>query len=243
MKYKTEFIETRLGKPLPIEEVIDSLYEKELSNDEFWRTMSYLLNHAYLTKDDMIQKECQRAKMERFGKPFPQAVIQEVAPDYNLPAQPTPNLRSNIHTTFVERVKDIICQAAKKNNQTITSIARNNPHQYIFYINADAFCLAIDDIEKNHEKKLSDFLGGNLNNVQANVVCNFLGYVIKKYIINRNDIEFKHLLFAFSKFYNEDTANSRLTEEHEWTDGQKVFLGLFEGLLINYSKNKTNNAE
>lgn len=236
MKFKAAFIETRPGCRHSVEEELYILFDKELPESEFWRKMAYLQNLAYQTHDDKLIIECERAKEERFGYPFPRALLNEVASDYNLPSQSMSILKVSNSTTFVDRVKDIVCQAAKKNNQTHTSFARKNIHTYLFYINADAFCRAIDEIENNDEDLLSTFLGGNLKNVRANVVCNFLGYVFKLNIINRPDLEISHILFAFSKHYNQSTVNSRLTEKIEWTEDQKVFLGTFEGLLRKYCR-------
>ena len=132
--------------------------------------------------------------------------------------------------TFADRVKAIMRKAAEKNGQRIESRARGNAGTYLYRIDADAFCKAMDDMVSMHGGKLKAFLGGTMQNVQVTKVCFFIGQVICRQVINDSQLQLADMFFAFEPFYKLSTVQSRLSVK-SCTDEENVLLGTFEGLL------------
>ena len=121
-------------------------------------------------------------------------------------------------------------KAAEKNGQRIESHARGNAGTYLYRIDADAFCKAMDDMVSMHGGKLKAFLGGTMQNVQVTKVCFFIGQVISRQVINDSQLQLADMFFAFEPFYKLSTVQSRLSVKR-CTDEENVLLGTFEGLL------------
>ena len=133
--------------------------------------------------------------------------------------------------SFVERVKAIMRVAATKNGQTIKSNARGHEREYKFYVDADAFCKAMDEMAAVYSDKLREMLGGTLATVQVTKVCTFIGHVIRMQEINDERLQAVDLLFAFEDYYsNLQTVQARLGDRNK-SDDQDVALGTFQGLL------------
>ena len=133
--------------------------------------------------------------------------------------------------SFAERVKAIMRKAATKNGQTIKSNARGHEREYKFYVDADAFCKAMDEMSAVYSDKLREMLGGTLATVQVTKVCTFIGHVIRMQVINDERLQAVDLLFAFEDYYsNLQTVQARLGDRNK-SDDQDVALGTFQGLL------------
>lgn len=133
--------------------------------------------------------------------------------------------------SFAERVKAIMRKAATKNGQTIKSNARGHEREYKFYVDADAFCKAMDEMAAVYADKLREMLGGSLATVQVTKVCAFIGHVIRMQEINDERLQAVDLLFAFEDYYsNLQTVQARLGDRNK-SDDQDVALGTFQGLL------------
>ena len=132
--------------------------------------------------------------------------------------------------TFADRVKAIMRKAAEKNGQRIESRARGNAGTYIYHVDAEAFCQAMDKLVSMHGEKLKAFLGGTMENVQVTKVCFFIGQTISRQIINDSQLQLADIFFAFEKYYKLSTVQSRLSVK-SCTDEESVLLGTFEGLL------------
>ena len=136
--------------------------------------------------------------------------------------------------SFTDRVKAIMRKAATKNGQTIKSNARGHEREYKFYVDADAFCKAMDEMAAVYADKLKEMLGGTLATVQVTKVCTFIGHVIRMQVINDERLQAVDLLFAFEDYYsNLQTVQARLGDRNK-SDDQDVALGTFQGLLKKY---------
>ena len=145
-------------------------------------------------------------------------------------AQPSPVVQE----TFADRVKAIICKAATKNGQRIETSARGNVGAYIFNIDAEAFCCAMDEMVSSYGDDLKEMLGGSMNCVQVTKVCPFIGNVVRMHVINEVDLQTVDLLFAFEGYYdNMQTVQAKLGDKKTSSE-QNVILGTFEGLLRKY---------
>lgn len=132
---------------------------------------------------------------------------------------------------FAERVKAIMRKAATKNGQMVASNARGHAREYRFYVDAEAFCKAMDEMAAVYPDRLQVMLGGSLATVQVTKVCAFIGHVIRMQEINDERLQAVDLLFAFEDYYdNRQTVRARLGDGRK-TDDQAVVLGTFQGLL------------
>ena len=148
---------------------------------------------------------------------------------------PAPIVAPPIKTeTFFDRAKAIIRLAASKNGQTIDCRAKGHASTYIYNINADCFCKALDVLVSEHTDKLSEFLGGNLHNTQVTKICFFLGHVFRMNVINAPTLQIADMLFAFNEYYpSKKTLSAKLSDKSS-SQEQKVLMGIFEGLLKRY---------
>ncbi len=136
-----------------------------------------------------------------------------------------------VQETFAERVKAIMRKAATKNGQRIETSAKGHEGAYVYHIDAEAFCKAMDEMVSTYGEKLKGLLGGTLNCVQVTKVCFFIGSVVRMHVINDVNLQTVDMLFAFEGFYdNLQTVKSKLGDKKATSD-QKVVLGTFEGLL------------
>lgn len=136
--------------------------------------------------------------------------------------------------SFAERVKAIMRKAATKNGQTIKSNARGHEREYKFYVDAETFCKAMDEMAAVYPDRLQVMLGGSLATVQVTKVCFFIGQVIRMQVINDEKLQAVDLLFAFEGYYDKpQTVQAKLGQKNT-TDDQNVVLGTFQGLLKKY---------
>lgn len=164
-------------------------------------------------------------------------IVEEIKDDNNV----TPVIKHPTNTTtvtidtFADRVKAIMRKAATKNGQRIESNARGNVCAYIYNVNADAFCKAMDEMVRLHSEKLKAYLGGTLQCVQVTKICFWIGNVIRMHVINDVNLQMVDILFAFEGYYdNLQTVNAKLGDKKK-TNEQNVILGTFEGLLRKFT--------
>ncbi len=162
----------------------------------------------------------------------PEETLQEGHRLKEVPENPTVTIATPpAKDSFVNRLKAIIRKASAKNGQTITSKAKGHISSYSYYINATCFCRAVDEMLQKESKYLSDFLGGDLNNVQLNKVGVFIGETIRMNIINASTLQITDIVFAFADYYpNASSVRSRLSEKYLPPE-MKLLLGIFSGLL------------
>ena len=136
-----------------------------------------------------------------------------------------------VQETFADRVKAIMCKAATKNGQRIETTAKGHAGAYIYNIDAEAFCKAMDEMANSYEQKLKEFLGGSMNCLQVTKVCFFIGHVIRMNVINDTNLQMADIVFAFEDYYdNALTVKAKLGDKKTTSD-QNVFFCTFEGLL------------
>lgn len=133
--------------------------------------------------------------------------------------------------TFADRVKAIMRKAASKNGQRIETTAKGHAGAYIYNVNAEAFCKAMDEMVNSYGQKLKEFLGGSMNCLQVTKVCFFIGHIIRMHVINDTNLQMADIVFAFEDYYdNTQTVKAKLGDKKTTSD-QNVLFGTFEGLL------------
>ena len=135
--------------------------------------------------------------------------------------------------TFADRVKSIMRKAATKNGERIKTSVKGHPGTYVYNVDVVAFCKAMDELVSAYGQRLKEFLGGTMYCVQVTKVCQFIGQVVRRQIINDAQLQLADMLFAFEDYYNLSTVKSKLSIKRCSND-QKVLLGTFEGLLRGY---------
>ncbi len=164
-------------------------------------------------------------------------VLEEIVDDTVLPPEgkAVTSAPPVVQETFADRVKAIMCEAATKNGQQIETSAKGHAGVYIYHINAEAFCKAMDEMVITYGEKLKELLGGSLNCLQVTKVCFFIGSVVRMHVINDVNLQTVDMLFAFEGYYdNLQTVKAKLGDKKATSD-QMVVLGYFEGLLRKYT--------
>ena len=178
------------------------------------------------------QEEKEAEELEREFADFEEVVDDTSATPEEKAAAPAPPV---VQETFADRVKAIMRKAATKNGQRIETSARGNAGAYVYNIDAEAFCKAIDEMVGTYGEKLKELLGGTLNCLQVTKVCFFIGNVVRMHVINDVNLQTVDMLFAFKGYYdNLQTVQAKLGDKKTTSD-QNVVLGYFEGLLRKYA--------
>ena len=179
-----------------------------------------------------LSVEKAEVKMRQAAQASPKEKLQQKEQMEQRPVEQRQETRCEAPAeSFAERVKAIMRKAATKNGQTIKSNARGHEREYKFYVDAETFCKAMDDLVAGYSDKLKEMLGGTLATVQVTKVCAFIGHVIRMQVINDERLQAVDLLFAFEDYYsNLQTVQARLGDRNK-SDDQDVALGTFQGLL------------
>ena len=223
--YAKEYIMTLQGE-MPVSVallVLKYRYEDDI--------VAALYNYAFEKQDKYVAQQTNavfsRVRQRNTGGP--------VASPGNLPrTQASTVTEMTSVETFADRVKAIMRKAAEKNGQRIETSARGNAGAYIYNIDAEAFCKAIDEMVNSYGDGLKEMLGGTMNCVQVTKVCSFIGNVVRMHVINEVDLQTVDMLFAFEDYYdNMQTVQAKLGDKKTSSE-QDVILGTFEGLLHKY---------
>lgn len=182
---------------------------------------------------DWKRQEAQEA--EELEKEF--SDFEEVVDETKAEAvkQPRTNPELPAVDRFVNRVKAIVKEAAKKNNQKIVTNSRAWQGEYVFFVDGERIAKMMDDLRKNYEKKIEDFLEPYQKCDGVTVVAPFIGKVLDIKELRAQDLQKSDLAFAFAPYYNGVSAVKRMSDKLD-SDVAKVLLGTFEGLLRKHPK-------
>ena len=133
--------------------------------------------------------------------------------------------------TFDYMVKAIVCKAATRNGETIRSNAKGHAGSYPFYINADIFCKAMDEMMEKELDMMMEYLNGSPANLYINKVGAFIGRTISMCVINDQSLQMSDMVFAFEELStNEKTIRSSLSRTAK-TYQFRQLMNTFEGYL------------
>lgn len=181
-----------------------------------------LMFHAVGSKNSELLRECQRLKTIHGGMPLSKPATSN--------GSDMPKVVDD-KESFVDRVKAIITKAATKNNTEITSHARGRACTYLFNINSEQFCTAIERFAVDRPDLLKKYLGGTLYNKNVGVVAKFIGQVISMEIINNNLLQRVDIVFAFEDYYQNTTTVKNKLSDKQLTEDERTFFATFEGYL------------
>ena len=139
---------------------------------------------------------------------------------------------------FCEHVKDIVKAFAQKNGTVIETNAKGVAGQYTFDVNADSFCLMMNELRTNYDYYLNDYLKGrDAEGVkQLTLVCPFIGYALSLNIINTPQLQKTDLEPVLLQFYpGKKSVITKLSSRMGTPEEQNLFR-MVETLLKQYRK-------
>ena len=137
---------------------------------------------------------------------------------------------------FVNMVKAIVKEAAKKNGETIPAKPRGQVGEYVFFVDGERIVKMMDDLRKNHEAKINEFLSGTKKYDGVMIVAPFIGGILKIEELRARDLQFTDLEFAFIPYYIKPASAVRRLSEKMDSAEAKMLFGLLEGMLKKYPK-------
>ena len=141
-------------------------------------------------------------------------------------------------TAFCDHVKAIMQAFAKRNGEVIKTNAKGVAGQYTFHVNADTFCLMMNELRTNYDYYLHDYLQGrNAEGAkQLTLVCPFIGHVLSLNIINTPQLQKTDLEPVLLQFYpGKKSLITKLSARSGMHEEQKLFR-MVESLLESYRK-------
>ena len=140
---------------------------------------------------------------------------------------------------FVNRVKDIVMEAAKKNGETIKTNTRAWQGEYVFFVDGQRIAKMMDDLRKNYETKINEFLSTASKYDGVMVVAPFVGKLLQIEELRARDLQFTDMEFAFAPYYNKPaSAVKRMSNKLDSAEANMLF-GLLQGMLKKYSKTES----
>lgn len=142
-------------------------------------------------------------------------------------------------TAFCEHVKDIVKSFAQKNGEIISTNAKGVAGQYTFHVDADSFCLMMNELRTNYDYYLNDYLQGrDAEGVkQLTLVCPFIGHALSLGIINTPQLQKTDLEPALLQFYPGSKSVKNKLSSRSGLPAEKHLFNMVETLLKQYRKN------
>ena len=182
------------------------------------------------------QEEKEAEELEKEFADF-EEVVDETAENNEPKVKVKPDLPPA--DVFVNRVKAIVLEMAKKNGETIPAKPRGQAAEYVFFVDGQRVAKMMDDLRKNHESKINGFLSRHFKSNKYDgvmVVAPFIGGLLKLEEIKARGLERTDLEFAFVPYYNNPgSAVRRLSEELD-SDEAKMLYSLLKGIQKKYPR-------
>lgn len=137
---------------------------------------------------------------------------------------------------FVNRVKAIVKEAAKKNGETIPAKPRGQVGEYVFFVDGERIVKMMDDLRRNHETKINEFLCSTSKYDGVMIVAPFIGKMLKMEELRARDLQLTDLEFAFAPYYNKPASAVRRLSDKMDSAEANILFGLLEGMLKKYPK-------
>ena len=183
---------------------------------------------------DWKRQEAQEA--EELEKEF--ADFEEVVDETKTETSAKPQVAPDIPPVdrFVNMVKAIVKKAATKNGQRIVTNTRAWQGEYVFFVDGERIAKMMDDLRKNYEKKIKEFLKPYQKCDGVMVVAPFIGQVLDIKELRAQDLQKSDLEFAFTPYYNNGASAVKRMSDKLDSEAAKLLLGIFQGLLRKYPK-------
>ena len=140
---------------------------------------------------------------------------------------------------FVNMVKNIVLEMAKNNGETIPAKPRGQSAEYVFFVDGQRIAKMMDDLRKNHESKINDYLSTTSKYDGVMIVAPFIGKLLQIDGLRARDLQFTDLEFAFVPYYNKPaSAVKRMSDKLDSVEANMLF-GLLQGLLKKYPETES----
>ena len=183
---------------------------------------------------DWKRQEAQEA--EELEKEF--ADFEEVVDETKAETTKKPEVKPDLPPAdvFVNRVKAIVKEAAKKNGETIPAKPRGQVGEYVFFVDGERIVKMMDDLRKNYVAKINEFLCSTSKYDGVMIVAPFIGKLLKMEELRARDLQLTDLEFAFKPYYNKPASAVRRLSDKMDSAEANILFGLLEGMLKKYSK-------
>ena len=182
------------------------------------------------------QEEKEAEELEKEFADFDE-VVDETVESHETKVKVKPDLPPA--DVFVNRVKAIVTEAAKKNGETIKTNTRAWQGEYVFFVDGQRIAKMMDDLRKNYEAKINEFLSITSKYDGVMTVAPFIGKLLQMKELRARDLQFTDLEFAFAPYYNKPaSAVKRMSDKLDTAEANMLF-GLLQGLLNKYPKTES----
>lgn len=176
------------------------------------------------------QEEKEAEELEKEFADF-EEMVDEMAEDNNAPkVKVKPDLPPA--DVFVNRVKAIVLEMAKKNGEKIPAKPRGQAAEYVFFVDGQRLAKMMDDLRKNHENKINEFISRHFKSNKYDgvmTVAPFIGGILELEEIKARGLQLTDLEFAFEPYYNSASSAVRRLSAKLESDEAKVLYGLLIG--------------
>ena len=182
------------------------------------------------------QEEKEAEELEKEFADF-EEVVDETAEDNESKVKVKPDLPPA--DVFVNRVKAIVLEMAKKNGETIPAKPRGQAAEYVFFVDGQRLAKMMDDLRKNHENKINEFISRHFKSNKYDgvmTVAPFIGGLLELEEIKARGLQLTDLEFAFEPFYDKPASAVRRLSEELKTDEAKMLYGLLIGIQKKYPR-------
>ena len=180
------------------------------------------------------QEEKEAEELEKEFADF-EEVVDETAENNEPKVKVKPDLPPA--DVFVNRVKAIVLEMAKKNGETIPAKPRGQAAEYVFFVDGQRLAKMMDDLRKNHESKINEFISRHFKSNKYDgvmTVAPFIGGLLELEEIKARGLQFTDLDFAFTPYYNKPaSAVKRMSDKLDSAEANMLF-GLLKGMLKKY---------
>jgi hypothetical protein len=175
------------------------------------------------------QEEKEAEELEKEFADF-EEVVDETAENNESKVKVKPDLPPA--DVFVNRVKAIVLEMAKKNGETIPAKPRGQAAEYVFFVDGQRLAKMLDDLRKNHENKINEFISRHFKSNKYDgvmTVAPFIGGLLDLEEIKARGLQLTDLEFAFKPFYSSASSAVRRLSAKLESDEAKVLYGLLIG--------------
>lgn len=175
------------------------------------------------------QEEKEAEELEKEFADF-EEMVDETAEDNESKVKVKPDLPPA--DVFVNRVKAIVLEMAKKNGETIPAKPRGQAAEYVFFVDGQRLAKMMDDLRKNHENKINEFISRHFKSNKYDgvmTVAPFIGGLLELEEIKARGLQLTDLEFAFKPFYSSASSAVRRLSAKLESDEAKVLYGLLIG--------------
>ena len=175
------------------------------------------------------QAEKEAEELEKEFADF-EEMVDETAEDNESKVKVKPDLPPA--DVFVNRVKAIVLEMAKKNGEKIPAKPRGQAAEYVFFVDGQRLAKMMDDLRKNHENKINEFISRHFKSNKYDgvmTVAPFIGGLLELEEIKARGLQLTDLEFAFEPYYNSASSAVRRLSAKLESDEAKVLYGLLIG--------------